>query len=376
MWISGHHAHRNIKIKGRTTEIIEKLAAPARFPRKAYQPQPAAPPRQIAPANPPREASFPPLAPDIDTLTREMERLRIQIAELQRPMPVANLTQFHEDPAEEEQPQVRMMYDGFADPFPVYATKRPAENPPELDQPLLRRRPNNVQNTTVDPRPSNRPAAPGLNEPSAPGNNPSTASPPTPALVPAFPRKAPAPRPQVDLWGLPPLPDPPRPAYRRPPIVPAPSSEPIQQIKGLPMKLTVQSYLNHISAEEFQRSIQELHASRQQVLRSKQTTSTSPRAAEAELVVISSDTSESPSASDTPEAPRVQEHLQRNPISTTVATVPIICNKTISNEEIIDTGATNTTISQSAARQLGMLNQIEPCRLKFSWQHICPIGHN
>jgi hypothetical protein len=336
------------------------------FPERRNQQPPATPPRQIVPANPPREAPAPPPVNDIDTLTREMERLRIQIAELQRPLPTANFTQFHDDPADDEQPQVRMMYDGFTDPFPVYATKRPAENPPEFDQPLLRRRPNNVQNTTVDPRSSNRPAAPGPNEPSAPGNNPSTTTPPTPAPVPAFPRRAPAPRPHVDLGGLPPLPDPPRPAYRRPPVVPAPSSEPIQQIKGLPMKLTVQSYLNHISEEEFHRSIEELHASREQFLRNKQTTSTPPRAAEAELVVISSDTSDSPSASDTPEALRVQQHLQRNPISTTVATVPIVLNNTIFEEGIIDTGATNTMISQSAARQLGMLNQIEPCRLKYS----------
>jgi hypothetical protein len=57
------------------------------FPEQRNQQQQAAPPRQIAPINPPREAPAPPPVNDIDTLTREMERLRIQIAELQRRSP-------------------------------------------------------------------------------------------------------------------------------------------------------------------------------------------------------------------------------------------------------------------------------------------------
>eukprot|EP00884_Botryococcus_braunii_P020949 jgi/Botrbrau1/7538/Bobra.0019s0026.1 len=226
------------------------------FPERRNQ-QEAAPPRQTAPINPPREAPALPPANEIETLTREMERLRIQIAELQRPPPAANFTQFQEDRTMEDQPQARIMYDGFTDPFPVYpiyATKRPAENPPEADPAPLRRRPNNLEQTTVDPRNPPRPAAP---RPAPAQHQPH--EPRTPAAPQPVPVRGPAARPPVDLGGLPPLPHVARPAaYRRPGTTAPATTEPIQQIKGLPMKLSVQSYLNHISEEEFQRSIQEL----------------------------------------------------------------------------------------------------------------------
>lgn len=149
---------------------------PRDFPDRRNQQQQQAPPlRPIAPPIvPPREAAAPPPRPDIDTLTREIEKLRIQIAELQKPSPAANFTQFTEQqiapPVPEQdivpplQPldsELIKMYDGFTDPFwPSYATKRPAETQPEAEQPPLRRRPNNLEHTTVDPRNPPRPAAP------------------------------------------------------------------------------------------------------------------------------------------------------------------------------------------------------------------------
>ena len=152
-------------------------------------------------------------------------------------------------------------------------------------------------------------------------------------------------------------------------MVPAPSSDPIQQIQGLPVKLCVQSYFNRISEEDFQSSMKELQESRRQYLRTINSNPVPPSVADAEMVVISSDTlatEVSPAATYREERRPIQQNLQRHPNSTTVATVPIILNNTIFEEGIIDTGATNTMISQSAARQLGMLNEIEPCRLKFS----------
>ena len=331
--------------------------------------QPPAAPRPMVPYNPPREAPVPPPVNDIDTLTKEMERLRIQIAELQRPVPAANFTQFQEDRTMEDQPQARIMYDGFTDPFPVYpiyATKRPAENPPEADPAPLRRRPNNLENTTVDPRNPPRPAAPRPTPAQHQQHEPRT-----PAAPPPAPARGPAPRAPADLGGLPPLPNVVRPAaYRRPVAITPAITEPIQQIKGLPMKLSVQSYFNHISEEEFQRSIQELQESRRHFLQARHSNLPRPRDAEAEMVVLSRDTSEGLSASDTPEGiPQTQApqlNLQRHIVNTTVATVPILINDLVFEDGIIDTGATNTMISQSAARQLNLMDQIEPSRLRYS----------
>eukprot|EP00884_Botryococcus_braunii_P020948 jgi/Botrbrau1/7537/Bobra.0019s0025.1 len=88
------------------------------------------------------------------------------------------------------------------------------------------------------------------------------------------------------------------------------------------------------------------------------------------MVVLSSDTSEGLSASDSPEGtPQLQPpqlNLQRHLVNTTVATVPIIINELVFEDGIIDTGATNTMISQSAARHLNLMDQIEPSRLRYS----------
>jgi hypothetical protein len=340
------------------------------FPERRNQPPPAAPPRQIAPMNPPREAPAPPPANDIDTLTREMERLRIQIAELQRPQPTANFTKFveHEQIMEQPPPEhATILYDGFTDPFPVYpiyATKRPAEAQPEADPPPLRRRPNNLEHTTVDPRNPPRPAAPRPTPSQHQPHEPRTPAAPAPA-----PARGPAAHPPADLGGLPPLPNAARPAaYRRPvPIAPA-TAEPIQQIKGLPMKLTVQTYLNHISEEELNKSMKELKESREEFLRYRQRDQPQARATNAEVINISGGTTSTSVTEDeeSPSARAPQLNLQRNPVNTTVATVPIIINNIVFEDGIIDTGATNTMISQSAARQLNLIDQIEPSRLRYS----------
>jgi hypothetical protein len=340
------------------------------FPERRNQPPPAAPPRQIAPMNPPREAPAPPPANDIDTLTRELERLRIQIAELQRPQPTANFTKFVEHEQLMEQPpreHATILYDGFTDPFPVYpiyATKRPAEAQPEADPPPLRRRPNNLEHTTVDPRNPPRPAAPRPTPAQHQPHEPRTPAAPAPA-----PARGPAAHPPADLGGLPPLPNAARPAaYRRPvPIAPA-TAEPIQQIKGLPMKLTVQTYLNHISEEEFNKSMKELKESREEFLRYRQRDQPQARATNAEVINISGGTTSTSVTEDeeSPSARAPQLNLQRNPVNTTVATVPIIIKNIVFEDGITDTGATNTMISQSAARQLNLIDQIEPSRLRYS----------
>jgi hypothetical protein len=287
------------------------------FPERRNQPPPAAPPRQIAPMNPPREAPAPPPANDIDTLTREMERLRIQISELQRPQPTANFTKFveHEQLMEQPPPEhATILYDGFTDPFPVYpiyATKRPAEAQPEADPPPLRRRPNNLEHTTVDPRNPPRPAAPRPTPAQHQPHEPRTPAAPAPA-----PARGPAAHPPADLGGLPPLPNAARPAaYRRPvPITPA-TAEPIQQIKGLPMKLTVQTYLNHISEEEFNKSMKELKESREEFLRYRQQDQPQARATNAEVINISGVTTSTSVTEDeeSPSARASQSNLQRTP---------------------------------------------------------------
>jgi hypothetical protein len=326
--------------------------------------------QQLQPVQPgpPREPAAPP-RPDLDVLTREMERLRIQIAELQRPGPAANFTQFiepeHHQPELQQQPaeQATIMYDGFTDPgwpncWPSLASKRPADTQPEPDlPPPLKRRPNNVESTTVDPNPPVRPAAA---RPVNPGEPTRPAVPPTPKPVP----RRDVPRRPVDLGDLPPLPE--RNVYRRPLAVATPSVEPIQQIKGLPMKLTVQSYFNHISDEEFDKSMKELRDSRFSFLRSKRD-APPPQGVAAEVIIVQ-DNSTSPSGSGAAgtSSTHARQNLQRNIISTTVATVPIILRDTVFEEGIIDTGATNTMISQSAARQLGLIDQIEPSRLRYS----------
>eukprot|EP00884_Botryococcus_braunii_P007072 jgi/Botrbrau1/16366/Bobra.0290s0001.1 len=307
------------------------------FPERHNQ-QPAAPPRQIAPINPPREAPAPTTINDIDTLTREMERLRFQIAELQRPQPTANFVKFVEHDQAPQQPtpeHATIMYDGFTDPFPVYpiyATKRPAESPPEADPLLLRRRPNNLENTTVDPRNIPKPAAP---RPVPAQRQP--VEPTTPAAPPPAPAREAAARPHVDLGGLPPLPNAARPAaYRRP--------------------------------EEFNMSIKELEESREEFLRNRQRDPPPARATNAEVIYVSGGTT-STSETDNEESPSTrvpQSNLQRNPVNTTVATVPIIINDLVFEDGIIDTVATNTMISQSAARQLNLIDQIEPSRLRYS----------
>jgi hypothetical protein len=333
---------------------------PERRNQDQQQPQPVQPGPSREPAAPPR--------PDLDVLTREMERLRIQIAELQRPGPAANFTQFIEP--EHHQPEIQhpaeqatIMYDGFTDPgwpncWPSLVSKRPADTQPEPDlPPPLKRRPNNVENTTMDPNPPVRPAAA---RPVNPGEPTRPAVPPTPKPVP----RRDVPRRPVDLGDLPPLPE--RNVYRRPLAVATPSVEPIQQIKGLPMKLTVQSYFNHISDEEFDKSMKELRDSRFSFLRSKRD-APPPQGVAAEVIIVQ-DNSTSPSGSGAAgtSSTHARQNLQRNIISTTVATVPIILRDTVFEEGIIDTGATNTMISQSAARQLGLIDQIEPSRLRYS----------
>jgi hypothetical protein len=155
-------------------------------------------------------------ADDVDSLTRELERLRIQLADLQRSTTSANYTQF----TEEEQP-VRGTTPGLiaCDAYTqqgvlkgdIYATKRGSEIQPDTEPRPLRRRPNNLQDIAVDPRAV--PAPPPTQRPTVnpPPQRPVNNAPPTPAPVP--PRREPAAGQPIDLTRLPPLPE--RPAYRR-----------------------------------------------------------------------------------------------------------------------------------------------------------------
>ena len=140
--------------------------------------------------------------------------------------------------------------------------------------------------------------------------------------------------------------------------------EPIQQIKALPMKMTVQTYLNHVSEEEFERSLVELKESRRQYQEARQTGQQQPPVVES-AVIIDVDQSAS-HGSVHREQPYPQQNLQREIVTTTVATAPIVLNNVVFEEGVIDTGATNTMVSQSAVRRLGMIDRIEPSKIKFS----------
>jgi hypothetical protein len=74
--------------------------------------------------------------------------------------------------------------------------------------------------------------------------------------TPAQPRREPAARQPINSSGMAPLPY--RPVYRRTTTPQMEPMEPIQQITALPMKTTIQTYLNHGSEEEFEKSIGEL----------------------------------------------------------------------------------------------------------------------
>jgi hypothetical protein len=320
---------------------------------------------------PPREILPVPAKPDVDVLTREMERLRIQIAELQKPTSVtANFTQFEEEPATVvSRPPYESFHQRTALSSPAhqlhpiaeeYANKRTADGTPDSQPTPLRRRPNNVEDAAVDPAvPFNH--TPSGPPPQRPGRADEQERGPPPATPPEAPRRAAPVRQAADLGGLPPLPE--RPAYRRAAAAPQVAAEPIQQIKALPMKLNVQTYLNHVSEEEFDRAMREMMEGRQQYLRGRQP-APPPQAPRAEAHAAAGSTAENwePMEFRRP----LSQNLQRNPVTTSVATVPIVINNVIFEDGVLDTGATNTMISQTTARQLDLLDSIEPCRVKFS----------
>lgn len=102
----------------------------------------------------------------------------------------------------------------------------------------------------------------------------------------------------------------------------------------------------------------ELKESREQYLRNKRQEPVPPRVTNAEIIYVPEDTpTTSDTGEETPPPQRLHLNLQRNVVNTTVATVPVILN-TIFEGGIIDTGATNTMILQSAARQIGMIDHI------------------
>lgn len=127
------------------------------------------------------------------------------------------------------------------------------------------------------------------------------------------------------------------------------------------MKLTVQTFLNHVSEEDFDRSLQEIKDARRRYLETRQPP---PAPAEAAHAAASDNLNAAWSPMEYHRHP--QQNLQRNSVSTTVATVPILLNDVIFEDGVIDTGATNTMVSQTTARQLGLLDEIEPCRVKFT----------
>jgi hypothetical protein len=151
---------------------------------------------------PPREILPVPAKPDVDVLTREMERLRIQIAELQKPTSVtANFTQFEEEPATVvSRPPYESFHQRTALSSPArqlhpiseeYANKRTADGTPDSQPTPLRRRPNNVEDAAVDPAvpfnhtPSRSPAsAAGKSRRARKGTSPSGAAGGSPARSP------------------------------------------------------------------------------------------------------------------------------------------------------------------------------------------------
>lgn len=128
---------------------------------------------------------------------------------------------------------------------------------------------------------------------------------------------------KLDLGGLPSLPE--RVPYRR--VAAVPAVEPIQQIKALFMKLTVQSYLDHVSEDEFENSIREIAEARRQYQRNRQPVPQPTPAPVPEANVANG------SAADRREPMDyfrlLQQNLQRNPVSTSVATVPIVINNVV-----------------------------------------------
>jgi transposase InsO family protein len=321
--------------------------------RKNNQQLPPAPvqQREIIPAPPAAKS-------DVDALVREMERMRLQLAELQKPAATAHFTQFEREAAPE-------IFGYEADAF---ANKRAADNPPEMERELLRRRPNNVENTAVDPDVPFTPAPQRpqrANVPPAPAREPAPGVPPPPQEAPR--RAAPA-RPPVDLGGLPPFPE--RPAYRRAAAAaPIPAMEPLTQIKASPLKMTIETFLNHVSEEEFQRSMQDIQETRRRYVEGRRAAPAQPapvQPAPAGAALAAANKGDALRWKPMEYQYYPSQNLQRNPVSTTVATVPIILNSMVFEDGVIDTGATNTMISQTTARQLDLLDSIEPCRVKFT----------
>ena len=237
--------------------------------------------------------------------------------------------------------------------------KRAAEGAPEAQPVPLKRRPNNWEDSTVDPvgAPNDRPEE--ARRPTR-VTGPTQPTPPTPAPLPE--RRATVTRHPIDLGALPALPD--RVVYRRPTTTTGPT-EPVHQIKSLPMKLSVQTYLNHVSDDEFERVIAELKESRSKSCRTRKQ---STAGAQEEVVTLSSSTSEDGPkviARQFIEAKQPTQNLQRAGVTTTVARVPVLINGVVFEDGVIDTGATNTMMSQAVARRLNLWDQIEPSRLKF-----------
>jgi predicted aspartyl protease len=131
------------------------------------------------------------------------------------------------------------------------------------------------------------------------------------------------------------------------------------------MKMTVQTYLNHVSDDEFEKSILELKESRRRFLEARINEERQPHAAEGAMVVEIGCSSASEDIQP-PARTYPQQNLQREIVATTVATAPIVLMNTVFEEGVIDTGATNTMVSQSAVRRLGMMDQVEPSKVKFS----------
>lgn len=185
-----------------------------------------------------------------------------------------------------------------------------------------------------------------------------------PASAPAqeVPRRAAPARQPLNLEDVPLVPE--RHVYRR--AATATAGEPVQQIKALPLKLTVQTYLNHVSEGEFERSIKEIAEARHHFLRQRPNQPQPPVQPHMSAAHAAGSNNKDVEWSSMEYQRPPHFNVQRDPVSTTMATVPVIINGVIFEEGVIDTGTTNTLISQTTARQLGMLHLIEPCHIKFS----------
>jgi hypothetical protein len=310
------------------------------------------------PSKPPNTGATP---QDVATLCKEMEQLKIQLAQMQKGVDRSvNFTQLLEQPSGNM--QKALIVDGevyVLDEAQGVYSKRQAEFPPEGEPPVQRRRPPGIAETTVDPnrpREGAHPAGPSRTFPAAPA----PPVPPTPA------RPEAANRPTEPAGGQRPAQPVPRAAaraggpaaVRR--MVTAAGLEPLEQLKGLPMRLSVQTYLNSISELEYNRTIAALQEGRAQYLRER-TGGRPPAAFQLQFGRQAARPSRGQDVS-----PTFVNMSAKSSVSTSAVCAPVVINGVLFDNGVIDTGASNTFISQNVARKLDLWDEIAPSDVKFT----------